>query len=200
MRTIPATIAAALILGGCTYQANVAPTAVAAADIAPGRTIDRPVSYYVAPELASLKREASGGFTCSAHDFPVNAGPAIAESIRSTNNAAFTKIVTGGGMTDAAPGAERHIVFALESFNPRLHFESGWFSGTAIANAELAIRVTVHDAGAQALNRSVVAGSGYGEIDGGCDAGAKALETATNQAIKAAMQNYVSRIINGGQV
>src|SRR5215813_8835849 len=49
-------------------------------------------------------------------------------------------------------------------------------------------------------NRAIIAGSGYGELDGGCDAGAKALETATNQAIKTAMQNYVSRVINGDEI
>jgi len=200
MRAGIVVVAAALAVAGCTYQANVAPTASAAADIAPGRTVDKPVSYYVAPELAALKREASEGFTCSANAFPVNAGPAIVTSIQNTNNAAFTKVIPGGSMTEAAPGAERHIVFQLESFNPRIHFEAGWFSGTAIANAELAMRVTVYDASAREINRSVIAGSGYGELDGGCDAGAKALETATNQAIKGAMQNYVSRVINGGQI
>ena len=70
-------------------------------------------------------------------------------SIRTTNDAAFKKIVPGGGMTDAAARAERHIVFQLENFNPRIHFEVGWWSGTAIANAELAMRVTVYDANAQ---------------------------------------------------
>jgi hypothetical protein len=193
-------IAAATILGGCTYKANVAPTAAAAADIAPGRTVDKPVSYYVSPELASLTRNASEGYVCSANAFPVNAGPAIAASIRNTNDAAFKNIVAGGGMTDAAPSAERHIVFQLEQFTPRIHFEQGWWSATAIANTELAMRVTVYDGHAQEINRSVVAGNGYGEVDGGCDAGAKALETATNQAIKSAMQNYVSRVINGGQI
>jgi hypothetical protein len=192
-------LVAALALGGCTYQANVAPTVAAAANIAPGRTVDKPVSYYVSPELASLSRNASEGYVCSANAFPVNAGPAIASSIQTTNDAAFKKVVPGGGATDAAPGAQRHVVFQLESFNPRIHFEAGWWTGTAIANAELAIRVTVYDPAAQEVNRAVIAGSGYGEQDGGCDAGAKALEIAVNQAIKTAMQNYVSRMINGGE-
>lgn len=200
MKSILSGIAAMLVLGGCTYQANVAPTAAAASDIAPGRTVDRPVSYYVAPELASVTQNASEGYVCSANAFPVNAGPAIASSIRSTNEAAFKNIVSGGGMTDPAPGAERHIVFQLERFTPRLHFETGWWSGTAIANTELAMRVTVYDPQSQVVDRIVVAGSGYGETDGDCDAGARALETATNQAIKAVMQNYVSRIINGGVI
>jgi len=197
---IIAAVALALALGGCTYQANVAPTTTAAADIAPGRTVDRPVSYYVSSELASLSRNASEGYVCSANAFPVNAGPAIASSIQTTNDAAFKKIIPGGGMTDAAPGAERHIVFALEQFTSRIHFEQGWWSGTAIANTELTMRVTVYDEHAQELNRAVISGTGYGEIDGACDAGARALETATNQAIKTAMQNYVSRIINGGEI
>src|SRR5262249_8444625 len=157
MRVWMTIMVAALALSGCTYQANVAPTAAAAADIAPGRTVEKPVSYYVAPELASLTRNASEGYICSANAFPVNAGPAITTSIQNTNNAAFKKIVPGGGITDAAPGAESHIVFQLESFNPRIHFEAGWFSGTAIANAELALRVTIYDANAQEKNRAIIA-------------------------------------------
>lgn len=62
------------------------------------------------------------------------------------------------------------------------------------------MRVTVYDAQAKELNRAVVSGTGYGEIDGGCDAGAKALEIAVNQAIKTAMENHVSRMINGGAI
>ncbi len=196
----PASLPAFPSFPACTYQANVAPTAAAAADIAPGRTIDKPVSFYVAPELASLTRNASEGYVCSANAFPVNAGPAITSSIQNTNSAAFKKVIPGGGLTDAAPGAERHVVFQLEQFTPRVHFEQGWWSATAVANTELTLRVTVYDARAQELNRAIVSGNGYGEVDGGCDAGAKALETATNQAIKTAMQNYVSRMINGGAI
>jgi hypothetical protein len=112
-------VAAALLLAGCTYKANVAPTAAAAADIMPGRQVDLPASQFISPEIESLTRNASEGYACSANSFPVNAGPAIAGSIRSTNEAAFAQLLPGGTMTEAAPGAQRHMVFQLESFAPR---------------------------------------------------------------------------------
>jgi len=43
----------------------------------------------------------------------------------------------------------------------------------------LTMRVTVYDEHAQELNRARHLGTGYGEIDGACDAGREALETAT---------------------
>src|SRR5262249_32155712 len=145
-------------------------------------------------------REASEGYVCSAHSFPVNAGPAISESIREVNDAAFSKIVPGGTMTAAGEGADEHVVFQLEQFNARLHFETGFWQATAIANTDLALKVTVLDASGKETQRAVASGSGYGELDGGCDAGAKALEAATNQAIKNTMESYVSRMINSGQI
>jgi hypothetical protein len=121
----------------------------------------------------------------------VNAGPAIVSSIRTVMRRSRTSFTAATG----GPGAERHVVFQLENFNPRVHFEAGWWSGTAIANAELAMRITVYDANSQETNRAVVAGSGYGELDGDCDA--RQLEVAVNQAIKTTIKNYVSRMING---
>lgn len=193
-------MAAVLLLSACTYQANVAPTAAPAGEVMMDRRLSYPVSYYVSPELSSLTRDASEGFACSAHEFPVNAGPAIASSIRSVNETAFASIVPGGTLTEAAPGANRHIAYQLDSFNPRLHFEQGWWSGTAVANTELVIRVTAYDAQGNEILRTVVSGTGYGEADGGCDAGAEALQESTNQAIKRTMENYVSRVINAQQL
>lgn len=191
---------AGAMLAGCTYTAQVAPTAAPAAEIIPERKSNLAISYYVSPELQALTRDASEGYMCSAHKFPVNAGPAIASSIRSVNEAGFASATSGGDASQPADGVDRHLVFQLDQFTPRVHFDQGWWSATAIANTELAMRVVAYDAAGKEVLRVMIAGSGYGEIDGGCDAGAKALETATNQAIKRAMENYVSRVINAQQI
>jgi len=193
-------VVAAFLLAGCTYTAQVSPTAAPAAEVIPERKSNLNISYYIAPELESLTRDASEGHMCSAHKFPVNAGSAIASSLRSVNEAGFASATAGGTASLPAPGVDRHLVFQLEEFSPRLHFETGWWSGTAIANTELVLRVVAYDPAGKEVLRVTIAGSGYGELDGGCDAGAKALETATNQAIKRTMENYVSRVINAQQI
>jgi hypothetical protein len=62
------------------------------------------------------------------------------------------------------------------------------------------LRVIGYDGQGNEMVRSIISGQGYGELDGDCDAGARALETAVNQAIKQTMESYVSRVINGGQL
>ena len=189
-----------LALSGCTYSADVAPSTSAAGEVLPDRKIAYSASYFIDPELASLNRDASVGHMCSAHSFPVSAGPAISSSIGTVNDAAFEEIRQGGSVSRGSDGVDRHIVYQLDSFVPRLHFESGFWQGTAVANVELVLKVTVYDAAGNAVVRTRASGTGYGEIDGGCDAGAEALGIATNQAIKRAMENYVDRVINAGQV
>ena len=189
-----------LVLSGCTYAADVAPSTTAAGDILPQRKIAHPASYFIDPELASLNRDASEGYSCSAHKFPISAGPAISSSIRSVNDSAFEQIAEGGSASQGSNGVERHLVYQLDSFLPRLHFEAGFWQATAVANVELVLKVTAYDAAGNALIRTRVSGIGYGEMDGGCDAGAEALSVATSQAIKRAMENYVDRVINAGQV
>lgn len=189
-----------LLATGCTYSANVAPTSAAAAEILPNRTINRSASIYVAPELSSIMRTAQPSYVCSAHTFPVNAGPAIQSSILSTNEAAFSGIIPGGTRSTGAPGAYRHIVFDLESFNPRLDFTETFASGRALANAELLMRVTVLDERNNPILRTVVSGQGSSERDGFCPVGAQALQEATSLAIRRALENYVFRVINSQQI
>lgn len=200
LRMIPAALMAASLLAGCTYQANVAPSTAAAASVVPAKRVNSSVSYYVAPDLASLRRSASEGYMCSAHDFPVDAGPAIDSSIKSINAAAFAGDATVTNTATPAPGVQRHLNFQLDSFMPRLRFETGFWSATALANVELTIRVNILDALGTMVGNALLAGTGYAESDGGCPEGAKVLEEATNQAIKRAMEDYVAKVINSGQL
>jgi hypothetical protein len=188
-------------LAGCTYTAQVAPTTAAASAVLPQRQIELPSSYYVTDEIASLNRSASEGYMCSANKFDVNAGPAIASSIRSVNQTAFKSISEGGTLTQPAEGAKWHIVFELDSFTPRIHFEPGFWSATSIANVELVLKVTAYDESAKQILRISAAGDGYGESDGGgCSSGADALSIATNEAIKRTMESYVNQVVNAGQL
>jgi hypothetical protein len=193
-------LALSLLLGGCTYNAQVSPSSSAAGEILPSRKIAYPTSYFVDTELASLNRDASEGYSCSAHKFPVSVGPAISSSIRSVNDSAFEQVAEGGTASQAGDGVERHLVFQLDSFEPRLRFEPGFFQGTAVANVELVLKVTVYDKTGNALVRTRITGSGYGEMDGGCGAGAEALGIAANQAVKRTMESYVDRVINAQQI
>ena len=196
-------LAPILVLGvsACAYQANVSPTAAPAAEIMPGRTIDAPASMYVTPQLAQLSRVADIGFTCSAHSFPINAGPAIVSTARTVNEETFSSLVPGGTLSEPGEGAQYHVVFDLEEFNPRVDFAREFWSARVIAEVEITMSATVLDASGNRVVRTLISGEGNSnQTTGGCDDGADALAEATTEAIGRAFESYVLRVVNSDQI
>lgn len=188
-------------VSACAFQANVSPTAAPAAEIMPNRTIDAPASMYVAPELASLSQNAAVGYTCSAHTFPINAGPAIVSTARTVNEGTFSALVPGGTLSEPGEGATYHVVFDYEEFNPRVDFVAEYFNARAIAEVEIVMSATLLDASGNRILRTLISGEGNSnQTTGGCEAGADALAEATTEAIGRAFENYVLRVVNSDQI
>jgi hypothetical protein len=188
-----------LLAAGCTYNVPVTPSTAAAGAVAGKPRIETPVSYALTPELAALKGDADQVYVCSAHAYPIDAGPAIADSIEAVNDSAFAHVVPADGQEIGA-GAARHILLALEDFTAKLTFEMGWWSGTAHSNVSLKMRATVTDASGAVLLDTPLSGSGFGKEDGDCDVGANALSRAANQAIEAMTKDYITRVVGSGVI
>jgi len=179
-----------LFAAGCTYNVAVTPSTAVAQPLAGTPRIERPMTFEMTPELATLKANADQVYVCSAHAYPIDAGPAIARSVEAVNDAAFANLVPAGG--------ERIIRLALEDFKARLTFDMGWWDGTANANTNLVIRATVTDAAGAVLLDTPLAASGTGRKTGQCSVGADALSTAFNQTLEAVIKDYVARVIKSG--
>lgn len=189
-----------ILIGGCTYTAEVAPTMAPAAEIMPDRQLSYPASIYIEPELESLSRDIRPSFVCSAHNYPLNAGNAITSTFRNLNEEIFSDVIPGGSSSQGANGAVRHIVYQYEGFNPRLNFATGFWTGTAQANVEVIIKVIVYDENGMQLMRTIVDGQGFAERDGECGVGAETLAEATQVAIRRAAENYVHKVVNSDRL
>lgn len=188
-------------LGACSFPANVPSTAAPAAEILPDRRIDAPASMFVTPPLANLNEMALVGFVCSAHTFPVNAGPAIVSTARRVNEETFSQLIPGRSVNETRGDAVYHVTYDLEEFTPRVDFAEQFWSYRAIATVDLTMSATVFDASGQQIVRSLITGTGNHSITtGSCAGGADVLSVATSEAISRAFESYVSRIINSEQI
>lgn len=198
--------AGALLLFGCTYKSEVP---IPKATTTPTHLVTRPTSVYLAPEIAALARDASvNSDFCSAYDFPVEIGPALAGALRAENAAALRTFVPGGSAGHAADGATDHIVITLESFEPSLWFQSeGGFSlgSTAVSSgaAKVAISLQVRRLGADDAETSRTSVSGVAhnpwvEESGNsmvCDDFVRLLTKTSTDAILALAKNYRETIL-----
>lgn len=184
------------MLCGCTYNAKPVAVSSAAAEIQTNRVSKERVSLYIEPALRDLRTEADTGYVCSAHAFPVDAGDAVATSVRKVVEGAFA----GYELRDTPnyEGSDIDMRVALEGFRVDLSFETGFWSAKANANAELVLKVDVNRNGEPIAPRTTVAGEGSGHKDGGCGEGAVASAEATEKAIKRTMENLVYKLINSG--
>lgn len=186
----------AVLLPACTYNVKPVAVASAASEIQSNRVSSERVSLYIEPELQSLRTEADTGYTCSAHAFPVDAGDAVASSIRKVVEGAFPSYELRDTPVYEGPALDMRV--ALENFRVTLGFDMGFWNATANANAELVLKVDVNRNGAPAAPRATIAGEGSGRKEGGCGEGADASAEAVEKAIKRTMENLIYKLINSG--
>lgn len=184
-----------LALGGCAFQAPVAPSMAGAAAVMPSRVSQVPL-VLVINDLAPASRQVRpGALQCSAHTYPMNLGDALSASLRSTTLAAYPNLRIASGSEPARPG-EARIHVSVDSLDARLRFLPGFWQATASANVEVALSVQVTDSRNRDVYRGVALGTGSEDVAGGCPDGASALGEAASKALRRLMQDYVSKAIN----
>lgn len=191
-------LALLLFLPACTVEAPVAATAAPATNVVPARRAAYPVSYAIAPELETLRRDARGG-PCT---YPISIGAALVQSLETVNAKAFPAGAVRIAADAPLPGLERHIAISLDSFSPDVVLEPGWWSVGAVGRVDLALRVTVQDAAGSLLWTGLVTGNGQAEgaSAGGCGEGGRMLSLAGNEAVRKVVEDYVTTVINSGQI
>ncbi|MFD1556005.1 hypothetical protein ACFSHT_10270 [Paraburkholderia silviterrae] len=151
----------------------------------------------MSPELSSLGRTVKPGLICGAHSYPIYAGDVIRSSLIKTLEGAYSSVSASDSLPTAAQGPV--FKFDVADFDPRLRFAQGFWSGSADANVDLAIRARVTSPTGAELITTTFRGQGHGSEDGqGCGMGADALSDAAAKAIRSAMENFVDKVINTG--
>ena len=182
---------------GCSYNAHVVSTSSAASEIRLDKHVDENVAYSLSSELDNLHKEVKpSSYVCSAHKYPLEAGAAIRESIRSVLDQAFLEVYRTTSPGESSPGTKYQLNFDLEEFQPRLTFSPGFWSATIDSNVELVLKVRVMDSNGDEIIRTMVSGHGSENGSGQCGDGSKYLADATQEAIERTLENFIYKTIN----
>ena len=200
MRAIFLLALACLGLGGCVSTSTIAPAAASDSQIKSGTSIEGPASVSIPPGLATYSQEVSvSGFFCGAWSVPVSLGPGLVQALDAANHKAFHTLIPVGSAGQPAPGAKYNVAISLDGFRPHLKLEPGFFSGSGVASAEIALRIQIADDSGKQLLTSVVTGDGESETDVVlCSEIKKAMSQATSLAIQQVTQNYLDKITGSG--
>lgn len=189
-----AVLLAASAMSGCAYNVQVTPqngsSEVMSTKVSTGRAY-----VVISDNLATLGKDVKPGFVCRAHSYPLYIGNAVSSSILQTLAGAYGDVKpSGANMPSNADG----VVFRFDvaDFDPVLRFQQGFFTGTADATVDLAIRARVTDASCKELAVATLRGQGHDSEEGSCPVGADALSRASGKALRSAMENMVDKLVN----
>lgn len=186
-------IGVAALLQACAYSGHIQSVS-GAAEVMPTRRVDADAAIRVAPELSAISKKVNTGFVCSAHNYTLNMGGALADSIMRTLEGSFKSVVRADSPNEN-PQAY-FLDFSLDEFSPRLRFNPGFWIATPEANTEISIRVRASRPGSGPIFQTTLRGQGHDEGSGGCGEGMPVVEEATREAMQRAMDDLAQKLIN----
>ncbi len=191
----------AVALSGCAY--NVAPTAAPAVNVY--SSYDSKIAgtwVLVVDPSAEFQREIKPStYVCSAHKYPFSAGDTIKSSITQTMGNVFHEVVT----RSSAPTAEEIkanslagvVIVRLDSFQPRLACQQGFWSATCTATADLSFGIEVNGPDGRMLGTSVGSSKTFdGDAGGACGDAANVFAEAYRLALKDSLERMAERVAN----
>ncbi len=191
-----------VISSGCTYQAVAIQTSVPASEIRVDRVRDAHAVVITNFDSQIVAEDAKKpGWTCTAHNYPVDIGSALKSSLGIVMDSAFASYEQQGSMPAVDSSTPQYLFrFDIREFEPVFSYASGFWSGTAQGNVTISGRIQVFDGNQNEILRTMVAGSAHSNAEGGCDKGAEALAAASTKAIADLLENFVLKVINSDQL
>jgi hypothetical protein len=189
---LSAAVSIGLSLAACAVKTDVAAVPSAAGEVMSSKNFNSPVviDYGFAPADFDVK-VTTAGYRGSACSFPLTFSHAVFATLGAVNEQAFRHIAS-----DGTSGAYR-IRFVFVSFDPSIRFQKEFLGSTAIASADIALRVSVSDGNGVEIARQIIRGSGQAQEDvGSCTEGDKALAPALQKALRELAEEYADRVVN----
>ncbi|MBU4611797.1 hypothetical protein IMZ29_15005 [Achromobacter sp. GG226] len=184
------------VLQGCAYT-SVVSSADGSAEIMPSRKLAEDATVRVHPELSGLRQKVNLGHVCGAHNYAVDWGGAVSESISKTLEGGFRHVSRSDSVATGV-GQGYALDFSLSEAIARLRFIPGFFVATAEAHSELAIRMRASDSAGNLLYQGTARGEGRADTSGGCDIGEQVVSEASRKALQRTMEDMAQKLINSG--
>lgn len=197
MKTIFILLVFIFTTSGCTYRAVVTSTSAPVSEIMQSKKRPYVVSYYLDDALITNAIEIKP-FTdqSSAHTFILEVGDSFDTAIKTILKNTSLQVTRLSALETRNIDENYKFTIIVETFKPRLHFESDFMEIVAMAESEIVMRVKVTDISGQEVAIATAIGTGTSVIKGDTSTGSQALVDATQIAIQRVLEDFIYKIIN----
>jgi hypothetical protein len=195
-----------LLLGGCSYA--VKPVSMPAVNIYSSYEDKIPGTWIIVIDegMENISREIStSSYACSAHKYPINAGGAIATSVKRTMRSIFENTIEQNTMPTKVElerqNASGVVLVKLDSFEPRVRCSAGFWSMSCTGSADVEFGIIVRGQSGKLLATSVGDSATVdGDGGGACEGAANVLSEAISKSVKEALERMGERLSNSPRI
>ena len=202
--TIAKILPVCIVLGGCTYQAQIqdAPSF----NLVTNYENKIPGLWFLYIDSSGLQRPMKpSSYVCAAHKFPISASGPFESSVRQTLDNVFDRIEYVDspvkGVEIKKRGARGLIVVRGEEVRAKLDAKPGFWTASMEGQATLVASVSVDGSSGRVMG-TTFEGTSIKEADAGamCGGGAAALGEAVTEAMRDAMRKMGEALSNSDRV
>lgn len=204
LSTIAKILPVCIVLGGCTYQAQIqdAPSF----NLVTNYENKIPGLWFLYIDSSGLQRPMKpSSYVCAAHKFPISASGPFESSVRLTLDNVFDRIEYVAspvkGVEIKNRGARGLIVVRGEEVRAKLDAKPGFWTASMEGQATLVASVSVDGSSGRVMG-TTFEGTSIKEADAGamCGGGAAALGEAVTEAMRDAMRKMGEALSNSERV
>ncbi len=192
------------MVAGCSYKA--VPLTTPALDVYSSYDNKIRGKYLLYVDASTLNETIKPtGLTCSAHKYPVDLTETLSSSIKQTldNVVEEVEVVDSPQPASAlaARGARGMIVIRGQDMRGRVIAIPGFWTSDMEARMEIVAGVTVDGRSGRLLGKTFEgSGEAMAPAGGACEGGAKAIQDATEQAVKDSLRQMAEALANSERV
>jgi hypothetical protein len=194
-------VISAALVGGCAY--NVAPTTAPAVNVYSSYESKIPGSWVLVidPSTEFQREIKPSTYVCSAHKYPFSSGDTIKSSISQTMGNIFEEVISRSSAPTSEELAKNSlagvVIVRLDSFQPRLACQQGFWSASCSATADMSFGVEVNGPNGRMLGTSVGSSKTHdGDAGGACGDAANVFAEAYRLSLKDSLERMAERVAN----
>lgn len=148
-----------------------------------------------------MREVSPSSYVCSAHDYPLDTGDSITQSLRITMARIFeeTEVRKDLPSTDEMiyGGFDGYVLVRLDTFSPRMSCSAGFWSSKCTATVDMSFGIEAKEVEGERFATSVGSTKAYdGDAGMYCGDGAGILAEAYKLALKDSMERLAERASN----
>lgn len=181
-------ILAPLSVTACTSTVDLHPSAMSAGDVMANRIVQTPTVY----SFSSDFRDKAHVFECGAYSYKSNFGLPVADTLKKTIEVGFAHATEESGSVNA-PYKMR---LDMEDVDAQVSIMPGFWTMSYTIHVDLSGKVDVVDSSGTSVVKAEITGSGSASATGNCTALSKAIQVASEKAIRKMGSDFAYKVID----